>query len=182
MSPFRQLLAPVLMALLTTVASVVAWYLHPMTFVVLLLSGSGSVGISTAMQFPGWTTLRPGLFHLIVWFLVGIPAAVLSVLVCLSYNEVAGTDKTPLHIAQISIAMFSGPMVGPVANPAAGESPSAVRATVVLLVIFLVGTSPFLIVRRAVSKPVAIVAWTGFLAVTVLWFFGALVSLGVFLS
>ena len=101
---------------------------------------------------------------------------------CLDYNVVAGTDKTSAHIVQISAAMLAGPIVGPVANPGAGEYPQAWTWTAILIAVLLLAASPFLFVRRIVPFAVALICWTAFLAATILWFFGAMISLAVFLS
>ena len=144
--------------------------------------GSGVFGVSVAMLSPRWTTLRLGYCHLLVWTLMGSVTALAAMYICLEYNKVAGTDKTPWHIARISAAVFSGPMVGPVANPGAGESNQAAFMSVVLLGFLGVAALPFLLIRRPVPKFVAVAAWFVFLCATFLWFFSSIVSLGVFLS
>jgi hypothetical protein len=129
-------------------------------------------------------TMTLGIWHLVVWLVLGTGAAVLAARACVQYNEVAGTDKTPKEIAIISAAVFTGPMVGPVTNPAAGEewNQSALRWTIGLLIIVLLSLCPFLFLRRPVHRAVAVISWIGFVGASVLWFFAALVSMGMFLS
>jgi hypothetical protein len=129
-----------------------------------------------------WRMLRLGRWHLAVWLALAAVATGFSVGGCLDYNVVAGTDKTPTHIVQISAAVLAGPMVGPVANPGAGEYPQAWTWTAILFGVQFLAASPFLFVRRVVHPAVALICWTVFFAATVLWFFGAMISLGVFLS
>jgi hypothetical protein len=128
-------------------------------------------------------TLRLSLWHLGIWLGLAACAAAMSVSVCLSYNEVAGTDKTPGHIACIAVAVMAGPMVGPVANPGStGFRSQTVGLTVVLGGVLLVSLSPFVFRKAPVSKPVFAVVWAGFVLASVVWFFGAIVSLGAYLS
>ncbi|MHB8969946.1 MAG: hypothetical protein ACYC3X_05035 [Pirellulaceae bacterium] len=42
--------------------------------------------------------------------------------------------------------------------------------------------APALFVRRLVTWPVALICWLAFVAATLLWFYGAMISLMVFLS
>lgn len=116
------------------------------------------------------------------WLALATIATGFTVHGCLEYNKIAGTDKTAGHIIQISAATLAGPMVGPVANPGAGEYPQARKWTGILFVVLLLATSPFLLVRRVVSIPIAVICWLAFLGATILWFFGAMISLGVCLS
>jgi len=128
-------------------------------------------------------TLRLSLWHLGLWLGLAACAAAMSVSVCLRYNQVAGTDKTPGHIARIAVAVMAGPMVGPVANPGStGFRRQTVGLTVGLASVLLVSLSPFVLRKAPVSKPVFAVAWAGFLLASVVWFLGAIVSLGVYLS
>jgi len=106
----------------------------------------------------------------------------LAVFGCLDFNAIAGTNKTPRHIVQISAAVLAGPMVGPVANPGAGEYPQARTWTAILFAVVFLAASPFLFLRRIVPLAVVLICWTEFLAATILWFLGAMISLGVFLS
>ncbi len=178
----QQLAAPAITALVAAAVCLATWFVSPIISIPLILIGSGAVGVAIAMQSPKWTTLKLSPYHLVIWGLVGITAAAFALRGCLSYNEIAGTDKTPLHILQICTAVFAGPLVGPIANSGAGADREAVNWTLTLLVLVLVGLSPFLLVRRPVSKYVAASAWIGFLAVSVVWFMGAMISLAFFLS
>jgi hypothetical protein len=128
--------------------------------------------------------LKLGHGHCAIWLALAAAASGLAVRGCLEYNEIAGTDKTPLHIVQISAATLAGPMVGPVANSAAGQAAinAAWSYTAVLFSALFLSLLPFLVVRRIASAWIALICWTLFIAATVLWFFGAMISLGVFLS
>jgi hypothetical protein len=148
-----------------------------------ILAGSSAASLALAIrQRSNWRKLKLGYWHLATWLALAAVATGLAVRGCLDYNVVAGTDKTPAHIVQISAAVLAGPMVGPVANPGAGEYRQAWTWTAILLTVQLVAVSPFLIVRRFAPWPIALICWAAFLAATLLWFFGAMVSLGVFLS
>lgn len=129
-----------------------------------------------------WRMLRLGHWHFAIWLALAAASAGCTVYGCLEYNEIAGTDKTPRHIVQISAASLAGPMVGPVANPGAGETAGALTCTAILFTIQLIAASPFLQVRRIVPFTAALFCWTAFLGATILWFFGAMISLGFFLS
>ena len=115
---------------------------------------------------------------------LGLAAAASGMAVrgCQDYKVVAGTDKTPGHIVRISAAVLAGPLVGPIANPGAGEAPQARRWTAILFAVLLISAGPFLFVRRAVPLAIALICWMGFVAASILWFSGAMISLGVFLS
>jgi hypothetical protein len=126
--------------------------------------------------------LRPSGWHLSIVLILGALASWLAVRGCLDYNEVAGTDLTPRHIARIGLATLAGPAVGPVANPAAGEAPQARQWTAILLGTWFVSACPFLFVRRVVPWWVALSSWALFVTATLLWYFGAMISFGVFLS
>lgn len=154
-----------------------------MDFVLLVLSASGLAALAvTVCAARAWTTLKLSLWHLFIWLTIGLAAASLAVWICWDYNQIAGTDKTPAHVAQISAAVFAGPLVGPVANPGAGEIDFARQKTAILLVIMLLGTSPFMVVRQIVPTWVAVIAWLTFTFVSVVWFLGAILSLILFLS
>lgn len=132
--------------------------------------------------FSRMKTLRLSFWHLGLWLGLAACAAGVAVSACLRYNEVAGTDKTPAHIACIAVAVMAGPMVGPVANPGStGFRPQTLGLTAGLASVLLVSLSPFVLRKAPVSKPIFAVAWAGFLLASVIWFFGALVSLGVYL-
>lgn len=128
-------------------------------------------------------TLKLTGWHLAIWLGLAACAAAMAVWSCLSYNEVAGTDKTPRHIAVIAVAVVTGPMVGPVANPGA----TGIRDFTVGLAWILAGgvvaaLVPFVLVKRPVSNWWFGLAWGGFVVASVAWFFAGLVSLGIHLS
>lgn len=178
----QQLVAPSITALIAAAICVATWFINPILSIPLILIGSGAVGVAIAMQSPKWTTLKLSIYHLVIWGLVGGTAAAFALRGCLSYNEFAGTDKTPFHILQICSSVFAGPLIGPIANPGGGAVSGTVNWTLALLVLVLVGLSPFLVVRRPVSWQLAALAWIGFLAVSVVWFMGAMISLAFYLS
>lgn len=129
-----------------------------------------------------WRRLTLGHWPVCIWSALAALATTGAVHGCLEYNKIAGTDKSPAHIVQISAVTLAGPLVGPVANPGAGEAPQARLWTAMLFAVLFLATTPFLFVRRAVSIPLALMCWFAFVGATVLWFFGAMISLGVFLS
>src|SRR5262245_48605756 len=70
--------------------------------------------IAAALRWgPNWRMLKPGVWHLAVWLCLATAASAMTSYGCLQYNEIAGTDKTPRHIARISAAALGGPLVGP---------------------------------------------------------------------
>jgi len=147
------------------------------------LAGLSAVSLAVAVgRGSNWRMLKLGNWHFASWLALAAAATGLAVRGCLDYNVVAGTDKTPAHIVQISVAVLAGPMVGPVANPGAGEYPQAWTLTVILFAVLFLAASPFLFVRRIVPIAVALTCWITFLAATILWFLGAMISLSVFLS
>jgi hypothetical protein len=131
-------------------------------------------------------TLRLTPWHLGLWLGLALVAGGLSLRACLRYNEVAGTDKTPAHIATITVAVLAGPLVGPVANPHPSHPfqlpPALVVTTLGLLAVQGLALLPFLVVKRAVPTALFGAAWIGFLAAAGLWFSAALVSLGIYLN
>lgn len=134
-----------------------------------------SAAINLAVKLTSW--------HLIVWLTFASVAAGMSVWVCVGYNEVAGTDKTPDHIALIAAAVMTGPMVGPVANSAAtGERQLAITVTAVLFCGLLISLLPFCLVKRPASKAILVLSWSGFVIMSALWFFSSMLSLAVHLS
>lgn len=127
--------------------------------------------------------LRLTYWHLGIWLLLAALAGGAAVRTCLVYNSIAGTDKTPGHIALIAAAMMGGPMVGPIANPAAtGIRSFTFGLTLALFCGILLTLSPFVFVKRHVSTAVWTAAWSGFLVATCLWYLAALLSLGIHLS
>lgn len=147
------------------------------------LAGISAASIVLAVRRGSdWRMLKLGCWHLAIWSGLAAAATGMAVRGCQDYNAIAGTDKTPEHIVQISAAVLGGPLVGPIANPGAGEAPQAWRWMAILFTILLLSAGPFLFVRRAVPLAVASICWLAFVAASVLWFFGAMISLGVFLS
>jgi len=175
-------LGPALVAVVTLAVFEATFPRYPLACLVLTQIGAGVLGIATAMQSPEWRRLNLNVTHLFVVLLVGGVTAGFAVWTCVEYNRVAGTDKTAWEIARIAVGVSGGPLVGPIANPAAGEVPAALTASAILMGILAAGVSPFVVARRTVSPVVALCCWAGFLAGTVLWFLGAIVSLAVFLS
>lgn len=131
-------------------------------------------------------TLRLSWWHLGLWVAPAAVAGVISLRACLRYNEVAGTDKSPTHIAVITVAVLAGPLVGPVANPHHSSPfkipPTVIAATLVFLAVQCLALAPFVLVKRTVSATVLAAAWLGFIAAAGAWFGAALVSLGFYLN
>lgn len=130
------------------------------------------------------TTIKLSSWHIGLWIVLTVVAAGLAQYSCIRYNDFAGTDKTPGHVAIISVAVLSGPVVGPIANPYAGSdfTKSAVKWTLLLLCGVLVSLCPFVFIKRPVSMVVSGLSWAGFVAMSVVWFVAAIVSLGIALS
>jgi hypothetical protein len=129
-----------------------------------------------------YKNLRLTFLHLGLWLGLAMASAVIAVLACLRYNEVAGMDKTLPHIAAIATAVLAGPLVGPVANPDGGGHVRAIGLTAVMACSVLGSLAPFVFVKRPVSKLAFGFAWAGFILVSVVWFLSALVSMGMYLS
>jgi hypothetical protein len=131
-------------------------------------------------------TLRLTWVHLGLWLGWAVVAGGISLWACLRYNELAGTDKSPAHIAAITVGVVAGPLVGPVANPHPSNPlrvpPTVIAATALLLGAQVLALAPFFLVKRTVSPAVLAAAWAGFIVVAGLWFGAALVSLGIYLS
>ncbi len=128
-------------------------------------------------------TLRLSVWHVVIWCALALLMAATAVYACQEYNVIAGTDKTPAHIARIALAVVTGPWVGPVANPGANDVNEALWiATVVLIGLQLLSLVPFVVLRRPVSTLTAASAWLCFFGATVLWFVSAGLSLGHHLS
>lgn len=127
-------------------------------------------------------TLKLSVCHLAIWLVLALAAGAVAVQVCLRYNTAAGTDLTCSHILWIGISVLFGPMVGPMANPQAGETMRAAQWTVALVALVLGSLSPFTFLKRPVTTGVAVLCWIGFICAACLWFASALVSLGFFLS
>lgn len=129
-------------------------------------------------------TLRLSWWHLGVWLSLATVAGSLALWGCVEYNKVAGTDKTPFQMAVITGSVLIGPMIGPVANGGAGEQfeRQAFWLTVFLMAGVVASLSPFLLVRRQVSRAVAALCWLIYIAMSAAWYFASLVALTVFLS
>jgi hypothetical protein len=184
MSGLRFSLSELMLAVLAIAigCAAVRW-LGSVWLIPLALAGFGTACLAMAIRRArSWRMLALSYWHLVIWLGLGAAASGLAVRGCLAYNTVAGTDKTPQHILRISAAVLTGPMVGPVANPGAGERPMAWRWTAILFTALCLAAGPFLLVRRTVLLAVALISWIGFVAASVLWFFGAMISLVIFLS
>jgi len=120
-------------------------------------------------------------WHGVLWLTMGCAAAWMARDICLNYNTIAGTDLTSPHIARICLAVFIGQLTGPIANPGANDWGLALRWGTPLLLIQLASLVPFIICRKPVHLALAIAAWLAFAGASGLWFFGALLSLGLFL-
>lgn len=120
---------------------------------------------------------------MIVWAAFAAIAAVIAVRACLVYNDFAGTDKTPLHVAAIAIGVMAGPCVGPFANSGTlGIPPRVMAWTVVLLLVLGLSLAPFVVVTRHVPPLCRGLAWCGYVAACSAWFGSAILSLGIFLD
>jgi hypothetical protein len=128
-------------------------------------------------------TLRLSRYHLIVWVACWVIAAALAERACHNYNAVAGTAKTPQHIAAIAVGVVIGPKIGLFANSGTfSGGPSAVMIYSVLFLGLFASLSPFVFVKRQVSRFVHLLAWCGYLAACVAWFGSSILSIGHFLS
>lgn len=127
--------------------------------------------------------MRISRWHFIVWISLWAIAAAIAERGCNTYNSLAGTAKTPQHIAAIVMGVVIGPEIGPFANSGTfGGGPSAVTIYAVLFLGLFASLLPFIFVKKRVSLIVHSLAWGGYLAVCVAWFGSAILSLGHFLS
>lgn len=127
--------------------------------------------------------MRLSRWHLIVWITFWAIAAAIAERGCNTYNSLAGTAKTPQHIAAIVVGVVIGPEIGPFASSGTfGGGPSAVTIYAVLFLGLFASLSPFIFVKKRVSLIVLSLAWCGYLAACVAWFGAAILSLGHFLS
>jgi hypothetical protein len=126
------------------------------------------------------TKLRFSTWHLAIWGALAIIAMAIAWHSCLAYNKVAGTDKTPSHIARIVLAMNLGPYVGLIANPG-GDRRLLLRLAPIPSVLLVAGIAPFVLLRRPVPLPVAVSAWMVYVLGCFVWFASAVLSLAVFL-
>lgn len=131
----------------------------------------------------GGQNMRLSRYHLIVWVVYWAIAAAIAERTCQTYNSVAGTAKTPQHIAAIAVGVVIGPKIGSFANSGTfGGGPSGGTIYSVLFVGLFASLSPFVFVKRRVSRLVYFLAWGGYLAACLAWFGSAILSLGHFLS
>lgn len=118
-----------------------------------------------------------------MWLACAALTATVAVRACLLYNEFAGTDKSPQHIAAIAVGVLAGPLVGPFANSGTlGAPPGTILLTAGLLVVVGASLLPFAVGVDRVSPWLRALAWCGYGAACVAWFGAAIVSLGIFLS
>ncbi len=135
----------------------------------------GAIAVGRSMRLSRW--------HLIVWLSFWVIAAAIAERACNTYNSLAGTAKTPQHVAAIVVGVVIGPEIGPFANSGTfGAGPSAVTIYSVLFFGLFASLSPFIFVKQRVSTIVHFLAWGGYLAACVAWFGSAVLSLGHFLS
>lgn len=122
-------------------------------------------------------------YHLLLWGVLWILSGLIAIRVCITYNEIAGTDKTPQHIAAIAIGTVFGPMVGPFANSGNIGAPISVLVWTGALIATLVASAlPFVWPQRPVARWIHGVAWCGFFVASAVWFGAAIFSLGYYLS
>ncbi len=134
-----------------------------------------AIAVRRSMHLSRW--------HVIVWLLSWAIAGAIAERGCATYNSLAGTAKTPQHVAAIVVGVVIGPKIGPFANSGTfGAVPSAVTIYSVLFSCLFASLSPFIFVKQRVSKSVHFLAWGGYLAACVAWFGSAILSLGHFLS
>jgi hypothetical protein len=125
--------------------------------------------------------LRLTRWHVMLWLAMGGIAAWMARDICLNYNQIAGTDLTTPHMTRVCLSVYLGPLTGPIANPGANDWPLAWRWAIPLLAIQMATLGPFLISKNPVHPVLAVTAWLAFTGASGLWFFGALLSLGLFL-
>ena len=124
---------------------------------------------------------RLGYWHLGIWLILWFVTALMARYTCTEYNKIAGTDLTPEHMLRISASMVFGPMVGPIANPGAGNAfrGMAMRLTGFLLFLQIVAICPFIFFGRNMPLWATILSWIFFVVCGMAWFYGGLVSLGL---
>ena len=119
--------------------------------------------------------------HLIVVGVAWVAAATMVVNSCLIYNDFAGTDKTPWHIAIVALSTPMGPLTGHLINPSGGFA-IGMKWFLILFPILALAVSPFLCLRREVGRTTHFVAWTGYVIGVGFWFFTSVVSVGMSLK
>ena len=127
--------------------------------------------------------MRLSRYHLIVWVICWVIAAGLAERACHNYNAVAGTVKTPQRIMAVAVGVVIGPKIGIFANSGTlSGGPSAVMIYSVLFLGLFASLSPFVFVKRQVSRVVHLLAWCGYLAACLVWFGSSTISIVHFLS
>ena len=125
--------------------------------------------------------LRLSVRHVLLWLILAVIAGFIAAWACIDYNKYAGTDLESGHIALISVSVLTGPMVGPVANPAAGDD-FAIVLTAIVSPAMILSICPFVFIRRPVRLSTAALAWSGFIVCSLLWFGSSILSLAQYLS
>lgn len=125
--------------------------------------------------------LKLGRAHLIIVGIGWLLAASMTVKACLNYNQIAGTDKTPQHIAFVAAITPVGPLTGHFINSSAGGFQNGLQWFLILSPILVLAISPFLFLRREVGLVTQIAAWTGFVVGVGFWFFTSVISVGMYL-
>jgi hypothetical protein len=120
-------------------------------------------------------------FHLYVWLVCWLFVGAITVKGLREYNQVAGTDKTPGHIALIVLANNLGAFCGPVANPG-GTAELAHRFGWPSLAVLLLSLVPFLVVPVPLGRGWHLFVRLLYTLAVVWWFFTAIASLAVSLS
>lgn len=119
--------------------------------------------------------------HLAVIAVAWAAAAGMTVNSCLIYNGIAGTDKTPRHIAVVAFSTPLGPLTGNLINPSGGFA-FGMKWFLILCPILVLAVSPFLFLRREVGRTTHVAAWVGYVVGVGFWFFTSVVSVGMSLS
>ncbi|MCA8989147.1 MAG: hypothetical protein KDA78_15985, partial [Planctomycetaceae bacterium] len=131
----------------------------------------------------GGHKLQLSRYHLLIWMMCWAIAALIAVRACQTYNQIAGTPKTPLHITAIAVGVIAGPMIGPFANSGSIDGPIWVSLlSLILLLVLCAALIPFLVIRGRVSRVVQILVWFGYFTACLAWYSFAILSLGYFLS
>jgi len=121
------------------------------------------------------TKLKPTKLHLLIWLGFGSFVAAWVMLPLLKYSKM-----TTGQIALISISVFLGPVVGPIANPGANAM-VAVKWTLGYGAFFALSCLPF-IFKASVTEHWKRWAWAFYVFASFLWFFAAWVSLQMYMS
>ena len=128
-------------------------------------------------------SLRLSRYHILVWVSFWVIAALIAERGCATYNSIAGTAKTPQHIAAIAVGVVIGPKIGPFASSGTFEGgPSGAMIYTVLVLGLFLSLCPFVFVKTRVSRIVHFLAWCGYIAACGAWFGSAILSIGHFLS